>query len=348
MGATMDEAATAQGLKLDTQLDLLNQKVVALKTSMGKEAAPALTGFVGLLNNIADAAAKASEKLGALGDSGLGKTMTALARLTGGPVGWAMGAVELAGAAGANAPQYASPIGPQPESREDALKRVRAKLVVIGYTEDGDAIYGDPAAKQALDMAEKARLIAMSAGFEPDSSGQLRGDMLSKQGAKGSTDALLAWVRVMAGIPPKAIIVGETFSRLSARMDAMAAASARMKSAVASSIGSAVDAVVSGGVAIGAAFRAMMQSIVESVAAAMVKLGIGLGLEALGLATGQPWITAIGKGVAGSGAMAPSGGDTYNISTLDAKTITDAIVAPTGSWRRANDRVREVALAGAM
>lgn len=128
-----------------------------------------------------------------------------------------------------------------------------------------------------------------------------------------------------------------------------------LRESVASHISAAVSSVVSGAMSISEAFQSLMQSILQEIGTSLAKLGIGLGLEALGVATGQPWLVSVGAGVAGSGRSAgpntaqtaTAGGTTvYNINALNAKDMVQEIMSPTGSLRRANDYVRAVSRAG--
>jgi hypothetical protein len=132
--------------------------------------------------------------------------------------------------------------------------------------------------------------------------------------------------------------------------DTIEASTDRMKTLVASDIASAVDQFIYASGTFREVWHSLMQSILSDLAATAAKLGVGLGLELLGFAVGGPAgavIATVGERVASGHAMAP-GGDTYYISTLNAKDLIDDLVSPTGQMRQANDRIRDVARAGAL
>lgn len=127
----------------------------------------------------------------------------------------------------------------------------------------------------------------------------------------------------------------------------------QLKQSVASSISNAIQSVISGAATISQAFSSLMKSILEEIATSLARLGIGLGLQALGIATGQPWLVSVGAGVSGSGVGAgrstgpavSNGNTVFNINTLNAKDMVGEIMSPTGSLRGANDYVRAVSRA---
>jgi len=116
---------------------------------------------------------------------------------------------------------------------------------------------------------------------------------------------------------------------------------------VGANINQTISEIVRGSQNIRSIFSQLMASIAQDIAETGLKLGLGLGLDLLGVAIGGPiggFISGVGAGVMPH-AMAPAGGDTYNISTLNAKDLIQEIVSPSGQLRRANDRIRDVSLA---
>lgn len=150
--------------------------------------------------------------------------------------------------------------------------------------------------------------------------------------------------------------LGDAMQMVSDQEDASRVALYRMRTGVETSISSAVDAVTHGSMRIDLAFQSLMKAIEQEVASSLLKMGVGLGLEALGFATGQPWLVAIGQGVSGVPGGTPGQGGakqtaagpasiTYNISTLNARDLVMELTAPGGQLRQANDRVRDLARA---
>lgn len=162
---------------------------------------------------------------------------------------------------------------------------------------------------------------------------------------------LMDLVKVMREAEPVANAYEQGIVRLSkAQREAMdVAMNAGMM--IQQSITQAVMSVVTGVQSLGAAFRQLVMNIFASIAEAIAQyLGrqaAGWIVTGIGVLTGQPGIIAAGGAIRGA-SMAPAGGNTYVIQSIDAKTALDSLVSPTGSLRRANDRVYEVAMAGAL
>lgn len=148
-------------------------------------------------------------------------------------------------------------------------------------------------------------------------------------------------------IDVKALKLGETSRLVADRLEAMSAAGERMRSGVAMNIDQTIATVVYGSQNIKSVFGDLMQGILQTFEEAALKAGIGLGLDFLGTAIGGPiggFIGKVGGKLAGINS-ARGGGNTFVVQSIDSKSAMDAILSPTGSFRNANDRVREVAMA---
>ena len=103
------------------------------------------------------------------------------------------------------------------------------------------------------------------------------------------------------------------------------------------------DAILFQGKSAADALRASFMSAIRDIANQLAKIGIGLGLSALGTALGGPIggvILGAGGRMAGLSSMAGGGGgNTYNIHTLDTATLRTAMM-PGGTFNRAQDQVR--------
>ena len=133
---------------------------------------------------------------------------------------------------------------------------------------------------------------------------------------------------------------------LADRFDTLAAAGERMRSGVAMNVDQMISTVVYGSQNIRSVFSDLMTGILQTFEEAALKAGIGFGLDVLGTAIGGPIGGFIGK-VGGKIATnaAGGGGNTFVVQSIDSKSALDALVNPTGSFRGANDRLREVAMA---
>lgn len=123
---------------------------------------------------------------------------------------------------------------------------------------------------------------------------------------------------------------------------------------ISTSVSSAIMSLVTGAQSLGQAFTQLIRDIFRSIAEAIADyLGqqvAGWIVTGVGALVGGPTGTAIGKigGAIRGSSMAPAGGNTFILQSIDSKSVLDSLVSPTGSMRRANDRVREVALAGSL
>lgn len=142
--------------------------------------------------------------------------------------------------------------------------------------------------------------------------------------------------------------IQQSLDRTKAAMEASKRIIEASQMSIASNISSAVRSIISGTQTIGDAFRSLVGSIMADIATAAAEQGIGLGLMAIGLAVGGPvgaFIGGVGgKLTGGTSAKQASGGDTFVIQTINAKDVVQSILSPTGSFRNANDRVRELAV----
>ena len=102
------------------------------------------------------------------------------------------------------------------------------------------------------------------------------------------------------------------------------------------------DAVVFRGINAADALREAFMSTIRDIGNELAKIGIGLGLTALGTALGGPLggaIGTVGGRLAGLGNMGRGrGGDTYIINTLDTRTLRTSLM-PGGSLNRAGDQL---------
>jgi len=135
---------------------------------------------------------------------------------------------------------------------------------------------------------------------------------------------------------------------LAARFDALAAAGERMRSGVAMNVDQMISTVVYGSQNIRSVFSDLMTGILQTFEEAALKAGIGFGLDLLGTAIGGPiggFIGKVGGKIAGVNS-AGGGGNTFVLQSIDSKSAMESLLSPTGSFRGANDRLREVAMAG--
>ena len=119
------------------------------------------------------------------------------------------------------------------------------------------------------------------------------------------------------------------------RLDAMGKIGETGSLAVISGITNAIDGIVTGTETIGQAFDNLITGILQKLAESAAQQGIGLGLEALGVVTGQPWISAIGQGLtSGTKGSAPASTVSININALSAKDRIRSMTSPSGEMNQ--------------
>lgn len=324
-GAQMDDAAMRSGKNLDEQMDKLNTRLTAATTSLRIQITPALIDFVTWLNRVVEALAKIDLK------------SKVLAMVTGQPL---LGAENLADDTRQPKPPRAGASG---APKRNAMAGYNPGMVVVGYDDEGNPIWGRPEHKKkeskGIYVGGRRMTAIHGEGFKRMQDGSEYYTEQTKKYFEGVAKGLKA-------VEVPALRLTEAGQLAAAKMDALSAASTRMTSAVAFSLSSAITDFVTGARTAGQAFNDLMMSIVQSIADAAAKLGIGLGLQALGIATGQPWITAIGSGVAGTNMSGAGGTTNITVNTMDSRNLQSQIMSSGGGWRRADARARTIYAAG--
>lgn len=141
----------------------------------------------------------------------------------------------------------------------------------------------------------------------------------------------------------------DSVRRAEAATKAYNAALAASENAVVNNMHRTISTIVRGTYNISAIWEQLMTSLAQDIAESFLRAGVGIALNFISdFIPGGEVIERIGKKVAGGSSLAPAGGDTYYISTLNAKDLVQELVSPSGQLRQANDRIRDVAIAASM
>lgn len=175
------------------------------------------------------------------------------------------------------------------------------------------------------------------------------GNALSRR--ESATAPLVDLTKVLREAEPVANALEQGIVRLTKAQQTAMEVAMQAGYQIQASVTQAVMSIVTGAQSLGAAFRQLIMNIFASIAEAIAQyLGqqvAGWIVTGIGIVTGNPGIIKAGGAIRGA-SMAPAGGNTYVIQSIDSKTALDSLVAPTGSLRGANDRMYEVSMAGAL
>ena len=187
------------------------------------------------------------------------------------------------------------------------------------------------------------------ANWIPGSAGR-NTDSLRGGGAMSS----IGWVR---GIGQAVTEVEPQFDefgkRIQETIDMVQRGAASVASAISYSLTAAFVGIVMQAQSLRQALSSIFRAIVSEILAVIARLAItkflGPLLKALGIALGGPiggFIGAVGGGLATGMGARQSGGDTFVLQSIDMKDTLQSVLAPTGSFRRSNTRLREIAATG--
>lgn len=191
---------------------------------------------------------------------------------------------------------------------------------------------------------------------------QLEGTDLTLEEVRNSGKALAEMARSIQQVQVTALQYTQTAKIMAERSDAWREAVNRMRGGVGADFNAMVAEAVRGTDNIRVVWKNLTTSIIADVLENAGRFGIGFGLQLLGLIPGLGFLGGVGSTVTGTGGigsqgppsgrgpgvgpMAVAGGDTYYISTMNAKDLVDQMLSPTGEWRRATQRVRDISRAG--
>lgn len=327
-GGLIGERAAQQARELDERLNSLGRTWGSVGTSLGKIAVPLASGVGGALDAILKGALAAAK---AIRDD-LG------------------GALEELAAAKGSVPELTEE---QKAQRSHVGRLINGQFVAPSIDTYGIEVKAAPVDPFAS-VREALRIRALSMPKQRGEPGLERARTRYTDPIEGAEKALARMVTTLQPVPVVATQFGEAGERVNRAMDAASAASKRMQVAISSDVNQAIAQLVRGGQNIRAVFAQLTGSILSDVAEAAAQYGIGLGLSLLSGVPGFGWLAPVGavvsgveskSGGGGKKSLAPSGGDTYFISTLNAKDLVQELTSPSGQLRRANDRIRDVAIA---
>lgn len=333
MGAVLDDQTLRQLAEFDDQNDKLHRTMEGLGTQLSLTLLPLMRDFTQVLQDAADNARKLREEM-------------AKNPIANGLQSFANGNRDRVERQNAEAEAYLRSRGLIPNTSGGG---------VTFDTPDSRRIYGPAMPGSAeWDAANKTT----KSRTRPDDpfaltmrSGGAWSNFTSSDTVKRTDEVFANLGKSLEKVTVPALKLTDSGQMVANRLEAMAVASERMSWGVTSNIENAINNVVSGTQTIGQAFGSLMQGILQSILSAAAEMGIGIGLSILGTAIGGPvgtFIGGVGGKLAGTNSLSPSmGGNTYVIQSINSKDTLDALVSSTGSFRSANSRISDVAMAAA-
>lgn len=338
LGGAMNAAAMKDALQLDKQMDALNKTLNLSKTALGIQVTPALIEATKATSGLVTVLSRALPLFTDL-------QKASLLGLSASPLGMIVAVNALTGRVlkgSETRPEMMSAHGPG--SSADPLGKVN-----VGPPPSGSG-GGAPAPRRPmgptwLGPSTTDVSIADVRAFGASADPYLSKAGASLRGVSPSAKAIEDMLKTLEMVREPALMAGDAMQIAAAKMAAGGITIRAMQQAVASDISSAVNSVVSGTATIGQAFTGMVESILQDIAAKAAEYGIGMFL----MTFGGP-LAPVGAAMVGASGLSTTpapggGGNTYNIQSIDTKSVLQSLTSPTGSMRRANDRIRDVRMA---
>lgn len=317
-GAAMDDEATPAALALDSAFDGLQLRTGAVALSLEKHLTPSLVGGLEAINKMLDGIADLTKALAKL-DHGLAARQTASVEsflrkmhpeLFPGAVTYGGGG---SGGHGGGVDWTAEEVTVTTKKKPEKKTPKREYQLGPGYYAGMFGPYNDSATMAAYS------------------------ESTTKSPVKSFNDDLQALIPVIKQLDgAHAALVAE-----------MQRSAMQLRSNISGDISGSVMDVIRGTNQIGDAFSQLTKRILDDV----ISQGVDFGISTLFSLIPIPGAGAVGSAIGKAGSKSMSapvsvgGGNTYVIQSIDAKSVLQSLVAPSGSMRRANDRLRDIAAA---